>query len=264
MEVGITSADGGVAVRAYTRLLNHVLVMLEEIDRLAAPGNIARPEWAVRSARDEGPQLIVTLLPRVVPERRDAASLSVPPLALVDGVRSLATNPEIPPYFSEPVVTRVDQIGQQIGRRGIVGVAMAGVNAERTPEAPVTEVVRQNAHSAIEPASTAWSSVVGVLDVISARREKRRIGLLMDEGRAVLCNVQALPRDVVFQAFERRVAAAGLLRRNARGQAVRLDVESLEVLPSERLVGAQELLGAAREVTGGLTDQDFMAVLRDR
>jgi hypothetical protein len=266
VEVGITTADGGVAVRAYTRLLDHVLLMLEEIDRLVAPGSNDRPEWAVRSATDDGLQMRVILLPRV-PARNALVGLdawSASPLALVDGVRSLAAEPEIPQYFSQPVIERVDTIGQQVGRRGIVRVAVTCFNGARSPEAPVYADVQRNARRAVEPASTAWSSVTGVLDVISARREKRRVGLLTDHGRAVLCNVEKLSRESVFAAFEKRVVAAGLLRRNASGQAVRLDVESLEVLAPRQHVSARDLLGASQHLTGSLTDEEFMAVLRDR
>lgn len=264
VEVGITAADGGVAVRAYTQLLRHVLVMLEEIDRLAVPGDVARPEWAIRSAVTVSDEFRVILLPRTLPKQRDPDSLSIPPLALVDGVRSLADAPEIPRLFSEPVVSHVDQLGHQIGRRGITGVTMTSVNGQRSSGAAVTEAVRQNARRAVEPVSAAWSSVVGVLDVISARREKRRIGLLTSEGRAVVCNVQQLPNDLVFEAFEKKVVAAGILRRNGRGQAVSLDAESLEILPTEQRVTARDLLGAAPDVTGPLTINEFMAVIRDR
>jgi hypothetical protein len=265
VEVKITGEDGGIAVRAYTQLLSNVRFMLEEIDRLSVPGNATRLEWAVRFADTEGSLMRVILLPRTVPARRDPDSLSVPPLALVDGVRLLASVPEIPPLFSEPVVSRVGQVGQQIGKSGITGVSMISLNGQPSPEAPVTEAVKQNARRAVEPASVAWSSVVGVLDLISARREKRRIGLLTDQGRAVVCNVERLPRDLVFQAFEKRVVAAGRLRRNSRGQPVRLDAESIEVLSTEGdHVRARELLGAGVGIIDPADPEEFMAVLRDR
>jgi hypothetical protein len=265
VELGITGADGGIAVRAYTQLLGHVRFMLEEIDRLAAPGNITRPEWAVRSADTRDSTFRVLLLPRMLPRRRDPESLSIPPLALVEGVRSLASAPEIPHLFSEPVVSHVDKVGEQIGKSGIAGVSVLSVNGHRSPEAPVNEAVRENARRAVQPVSVAWSSVVGVLDVISARREKRRVGLFTDQGRAVSCNVEQLPRELVLEAFEKRVVAAGRLRRNSRGQAVRLDVESLEILPSiEPIVSARDLLGAARGMIQPSNNEEFMAVLRDR
>ena len=258
-------ADGGVAVRAYTQLLNRVLYMLEEIDRLAAPGEAARAEWAISSARTTGPRFSALLLPRTLPRRRDPDTLSIPPLALVDGVRSLAEIPEIPRLFSEPVVSRVSQVGQQIGKSGIMAVSMASVNGDRSPEAPVNEAVRLNARRAVEPASVAWSSLVGILDVISARREKRQVGLLTEQGRAVTCNVQKLPREVLFEAFERKVIVSGRLRRNGRGQPVRLDVDSLEVAPHlESRVSARDLLGIGRGIIDPADDDDFMAVLRDR
>jgi hypothetical protein len=265
VEVGITGEDGGIAVRAYTQLLSHVRLMLEEIDRLAAPGEVSRPEWAVRSAATRGSTFTVVLLPRTLPRRRDPDSLSIPPMALVDGVRLLASAPEIPPLFSEPVVSHVDKVGGQIGKSGIAGVSMISVNDNRSPEAPVTEAVRENARRAVQPASVAWSSVVGVLDLISARREKRRVGLLTDQGRAVVCNVEQLPKELVFEAFEKRVIAAGCLRRNSRGQPVRLDVETLEILAVEPpRVSARDLLGAARGIIEPSSNEGLMAVLRGR
>lgn len=265
VEVGIAGADGGIGIRAYTQLLSHVRFMLEEIDRLAAPGDLSRPEWAVRSTETVESTFRVLLLPRILPKERDPDSLSIPPLALVEGVRSLASVPEIPRLFSEPVVSHVDKLGDQIGKNGIAGVSVMSVNTQRSPEAQVTESVRENARRAVEPASVAWSSVVGTLDVISARRERRRVGLLTEQGRAVLCNVQKIPRDVVLEAFEKRVVAAGRLRRNSSGQPVRLDVESLEVLPRlGPIVTARDLLGAGRGIIVPSEAGEFMAVLRDR
>jgi hypothetical protein len=182
----------------------------------------------------------------------------------VAGVKVLADAPEIPRLFSEEVVQRVDRVGQQIGHSGITGLTVTSVNGSRTPDVALTDAVKQNARQAVETASIAWSSVVGVLDVISARRQRRQIGLLTDEGRAVVCNTGTLPREQVFAAFERRVVASGLLKRNARGQAVSLDVETLETLPQRLPMGAGDLLGAAPNITGGLTNEEFMAALRDR
>lgn len=67
------------------------------------------------------------------------------------------------------------------------------------------------------------------------------------------------------QPNEKRVAAAGRLRRNSSGQPVRLDVESLEPLPLlEPVVSARDLLGAGRGIIEPSDARDFMAVLRDR
>src|SRR6266516_6651987 len=114
VELGIRRDAGGVSVRAYTRLLTHVLAMLEEIDRLATPGRVARPEWAVRSVSESASTFRMTLLPRTLPRRRDLESVSVPPRALVSGVEALAGQPEIPQLFSANVVSHVDEVGQQV------------------------------------------------------------------------------------------------------------------------------------------------------
>jgi len=264
VELGIRRDEGRISVRAYTDLLTNFLLMLEEIDRLGTPGKAARPEWAVGSVYEVGPTLRMALVLRTMPKRREIESLSLPPRALVSGVRSLAEAPEIPQHFSEAIVERVDRVGQRIGKEGVLAITVASMNGRRETDVPLDEGVRLNARRAIEPASTAWSSVVGVLDVISVRRERRRIGLLMDQGRAVVCDVKRLPREAVISAFEQRVIAAGHLKRNSSGQPVSLDVETLEVLDSPPPVVARDLLGVAPDLTGGLSIEEYMAVLRGR
>jgi len=264
VELGIRRDAGGISVRAYTDLLTNFLLMLEEIDRLGTPGKVTRPEWAVGSVYEVGSTLRMVLVLRTLPKRREVESLSIPPRALVSGVRSLAEVPEIPRLFSETIVERVGHVGQRIGKEGVLALTLASVNGRRETDVPLDEGVRLNARRAIEPASTAWSSLVGVLDVISVRHERRRIGLLTDHGRAVVCDVKRLPREAVMSAFEQRVVAAGRLKRNSSGQPVSLDVEALEVLDSPPPVVARDLLGAAPNLTGGLSVEEYMAVLRGR
>ena len=265
VEVGITGADGGVGIRAYTQVLTHVRGMLDDIDRLAEPGDISRPEWAVRWAATADGAFRIRLLPRSLPRQRNAASLSVPPVALVEGVRTLGQAAEIPRLFSEAVVGKVAKIAAQIGKSGVTAVQFASINGHRSAEAPVTPVVQANARSAISPASLAWSSVTGVLDVISARSDTLKVGLLTDQGQAVACDVRSIAEETVLRSFNRRVVAAGILHRNSIGQPVRLVAESVEILSREApAVSARELLGAGRGVIEPSDNEQFMAVLRDR
>jgi len=264
MELLLTQQHGGVAIRSYTSLLDQVLLALEELDRVAVPGRASRPEWAVRDVSTVGGQLRLLLSPRTLPRARSEETLAQAGSALVAGVLALSQEPEIPVLFSETTVMRIDAVGNRIGRGGVAGVGLTSLNGVRSATAYVSDAVQRNAAEAVEPATVAYSSLVGKLDVISARRERRRIGLLTEAGRPVLCDVQRVPRETILEAFEQQVIASGKLRRNSRGQPVRLDVDAIEAAPGAEPVTARDLLGAAPELTAGLSAGDYMAVVRGR
>jgi len=264
VELLLAQQPGGVAIRSYTSLLDQILLALEELDRVAVPGRASRPEWAVRDISTAAGQLRLLLSPRTLPRARGEETLARAGSALVAGVLALSEEPEIPILFSETTVLRVDAIGSRIGHGGVAGVGLTSINGVTSDTAYVSEAVQRNAAEAVEPATVAYSSLIGKLDVISARRERRRIGLLTEAGRPVLCDVQRLPRQIILDAFEQRVLVSGRLRRNSRGQPVRLDVDAIEEVTEPAPVLARDLLGAAPELTDGLSTEDYMAVVRGR
>ena len=252
---------------AFSVVLDQVTLALEEIDRITHPTRSARPSWAVtRTDWSAGSGPVVVLSPTAPPKGRTSEDISRPATALVEGVMTLGELPEIPDGFSQTIIERITTVRNQIERpeRGLGGVSLISVNGARSQPAPVSEAVGRNARAAVASASYAYGSLVGVLDVISARRSKARIGLLPDHGPAVICSVDQLPREQVLAAFDHRVLVGGLLRRNGRGQAVRLEVDHLELLPPGQPVTARELLRAAPDLGGQLTAAEYVARQRGR
>lgn len=261
------SAAGGVPARAYATVLQQVTFALEEIDRITHPTPATRPAWSVTRtdwSASSGPLLLLT--PDADPKRRSTEDISKPARTLVDGVLTLSGVPEIPDGFSEGVIERIGNVRRQIdGRdRSLHAVTLVSVNGTRSTPAEVSEVVGRNAKAAVTGTSYAYGSLVGTLDVISARRHKRRIGLLPDHGSAVTCNVDKLPDDMVVGSFNKRVVVGGLLRRNSRGQVVRLDADHLELAPRRPAVRAADLVGAVPDLGDGLSVSDYLARQRGR
>ena len=124
------------------------------------------------------------------------------------------------------------------------------MNGSRGASAQIDTHVQLNARAAVEPVSLAYSSMTGVLDVISSRRERRRVGLLTDTGRPIICNVDRLDKQVIIGAFEHRVIVSGLLKRNGAGQPVRLDADALELIEARPVVRARDLLGIIPSSSG--------------
>lgn len=266
VEVRLGGDASGVAPRAYTAVLEQVTYALEEIDRIAHPTRTARPQWSVTRTgwAEAGPTVVLT--PSADPRRRSSEEISRPARALVDGVLVLGSEPQIPDLFSEGIVERITSVRAQIEKRklGLNRVTLISVNGSRSQPAHVDELVGRNAEAAVAAASYAYGSLTGTLDVISSRRQRRRIGLLPDHGPAVTCNVDKLSSEDVVRAFDKRVIVAGLLRRNGRGQAVRLDADYLELAPRGVAVSADDLLGAAPELGGDLSLADYIASQRAR
>ena len=179
---------------------------------------------------------------------------------------TLTHTPEIPDGFSEKVLERITAVRRQVDQRdhGLHAVTLVSLNGARSAPAEVSDVVDHNARAAVTGTSFAYGSLVGTLDVISARRQNRRIALLPDHGPAVTCNVNKLPPDMVMESFTKKVVVEGLLGRNSRGQVVRLDADHLQPIPRRPPVRAGDLVGAIPELGGDLTVEQYLARQRAR
>ncbi len=262
LELRLERDDGGVLVRTYAQLFMNLVQALDEIDRLAFPGQTGRLQWGVQGTRNEPSSLVTVLAPRHIPGQRARETVALTANALVDGVRVLADAPEIPRYFAEQTVTRVGKVGGRVGRDGIVSLSLT--QPSRDVRAAIDHRVRDHAREAVAEASDAHSSLVGRLDVLSTRGGRRRIGLLTDTGRGVVCEVHALSQQAVVDAFDTRVLVAGTLKRNSQGQPVRLVVEHMEPADDGRPVNAMELLGLLRHAGEQRSADEIMAEIRDR
>lgn len=119
---------------------------------------------------------------------------------------------------------------------------------DRKP-AEISERVEENAVRAVTASSFAYGSLVGRLDLISSRG-KRRIGLRIDHGSSVMCDVEGLEREQYMELFEKRVLAAGIIKRNLRGQVLSLVVDELLPAPTLEPLSARMLLGRLPELGG--------------
>jgi len=262
VEVLLGGDEGGISARSYTGVLGQLTLALEEIDRVVEPDAASRPVWRVTDTewrRDVGAvvQLTPTLRRRTT---RTTADLFRPGRELWGGVMELSQQPEIPQAFTASVVARVSNIRQQIERKstGLTSVAIVPLSGPSAIPADISDAVEQNAAKAVAIASLAYGSLIGRLDMISARGKVKKIGLRTDFGPPVMCAVDSLEQGVYMDAFERRVLVSGLLKRNARGQAVSLHVDALELLPETGRISATRLLGALPELGGTLPATEYI------
>jgi len=269
LEVRLGGKPGGISERAFTGTLDNVTRALEELDRILEPRRTSRPVWNVtHTAWETDGSARVQLTPDLrSSSSRSFEEVSRPTAELWGGIRSLDRLPEIPNMFTESVVERVSSLRGLIDRprSGLASIALVPLMVDSPrPPADVSESVHSNAQAAIAAASLSYGSLIGRLDLISARGRYRKIGLYADGGVAVNCNVDKIPYPELFALFDQRVAAIGLLRRNASGQPVRLDVDSIERIPESAVVGSAALLGAIPDLGGDLTAVEYVRSRRGK
>lgn len=216
------------------------------------------------------------IVPRPTSARRPTGSVAKVPWALAEGVRSLTAEPRIPDLFSEQVVRRIANVGERVDKDGLLGVDLIAVlHGQPSASATVEKITTRNAQQAVLPASSARSSVVGVLNLLSQKRDKVRgldkvRGVIEDRQthRGVICNLDGIPRQTIKDLWGETVVAWGTLTRNSSGQAVRLVVEDLAPVEASAVMDAtltaRDLLGSDPEYTGKLTTQEHMDLVRRR
>lgn len=260
LDIQLAVDPRGVTPRAYTTALSELTRSLEELDRLSAPNPKDRVAWYVFDTRwaDVGPR--VRIRPDVTSGTRSTDELMRPSRALVSGVRQLRSSTEIPPDFTESVVSRVLKVGAltKAHAGGLRGVDIS-VDADSAPPTAIDAVVEENAERAIAPKSFAYGSIAGRLDLISARGRSTRIGLVPDWGSPITCVVTALDRDLYLRAFDRQVLVEGVVRRNGNGQVIRIDADSLTVLEPVKPATLADLRGALQP-----TDQTIAEFIEEQ
>lgn len=247
----------------YTQILSEIRLSLDEVDRIALPGRTPRIHWAVRETGGMG-DIRIVLVPQHIPVRRELQSLAVPSSGLVSGISTLQTEPVIPELFSARTVERIQHVGAHIERGQIKELQLSSLNGKRSSALLDSSAVA-HARRAVRPSQRAWSSIVGLLEVLIAKgsRDPRAVILQEETRSAVIIRAGNEQKNLLRNAWGHRVVASGELTRNSVGQAIRLDLHDLKVLPRmQDRVSAQDLVGIIPEATGSMTTEEYMEHIR--
>ncbi len=246
------------------RTLTEVVMSLREIDRVHLLHG-TRATWVMADMNRQSNDLVMRLEARLVPAQRDLEDMLVPALALVEGAEALQQEATVPRLFSPATVVRVGRLAAP--QRGVQSVSLATYNGSPGDPVMLSDVVKANADAAVKPFEVTYGSVTGTLSGLRDLRGKSlkvtvrdAIGRQAIDGYVPLAMTEEL-RD----AWRHRVILGGKVRRNARGQAIRIDVDTIERMPDGNAgrPRTEALLGAGADWLGGLTVDDFIRQVRD-
>ncbi|MGB2701488.1 MAG: hypothetical protein WBC31_14085 [Candidatus Phosphoribacter baldrii] len=250
------------AVRV-ARTLTEVVGSLHEIDRIHLLRG-TRATWVLADMEREAHDLVIRLEARLVPTGRDMADMLVPVLALVDGAETLQHEAEVPRLFAPNTVTRLGRLAEP--RDGVQSVTLATYNGSPGKPVVLSDAVRENAAQAVRSFEVAYGSVSGTLSALRDTRTKGTVKVTVRTAarQAVDGHVPESLADQLRELWRHRVMLGGKVRRNSRGQAIRIDVDTVERLPegNEGRPSTDSLLGAAADWLDDLTVDEFVGRLR--
>jgi len=263
LEIKLSSPHTTLDLQSFTQVLTQLRLALEEIDRNATPVKTPRVQWGIRDM-DMKVGGRVLLVPEAIPRARAWSTLALPADGLVDGVRSLSEAAEIPPYFSEGTIGRVQAIGKHISAGTFDKIYVSSRREDRLAE--VGRQTLENAAKAVAPIRRSYSSVTGTLDVLDYNRGGRRARAevrMQGSKHAVRIFAGHGQAADLRDAWGKRVCVEGLLKRNIAGQPVSLELDDLEVLdaPPEPM-SPWRILGADPDFTGGLGTAGYLERVR--
>lgn len=240
--------------------------VLGDVDRNTRLAPDAAFDWQIASIHSGSP--IDTLL-RSVPRNgtSDAVALTIA-RNTVSGLATLERDESIPENFGDEGLRAVAQLGLQL-RRGDLRLRATALDSDRqeTADTWVTPVIRQHAQASRTPASDSIGSLVGLLhaiDVGHAEGPGRKPSVsVLDERRrrSIRCYIE---RERVQEFRDRdllgrRVMVGGIVKRNARGQVVHVDLRRIRtVTRPEDIPSADALMAIAPEITDGLPAEDYL------
>ncbi|OBB33066.1 hypothetical protein A5792_11600 [Mycolicibacterium peregrinum] len=253
-------------VSKFSRTLDEIVLSLREVDQVYLLRG-TRATWVLDRVEHQHNDLVVRLEPRNVPSTRDVSDMMVPVQALVDGAEVLQDHATVPELFAPKTVTRLAKLASPTV--GVAGVSLATYNGKTRERVELDNAVRDNAIAAVKPIQIAYGSVTGTLSGL--RHVQRRQGgvqvTLRDdlERRAVAGLVPESQAEQLRELWRHRVMLGGIIRRNGSGQAIRIDVDSIEQMPEDNTgrPSTDELLGVASGWLGDMTVDEYIAELRN-
>lgn len=262
VELRIASADGRVLYDAYSDLVRDLQQLVSDVDRFVeAPGD--RLTWGV-THQDHPGHLTVKAEPLDgAADPLSSQRLQQVASAVVSGAARLGKESGIPDFFTDESVTLLGRAARRRQAPGIQGLELVAMNGVVQTVAVLDANVERNAGRSVEAGSSSMGSIEGVLDTLSMRPMPRAAVFDARTRRAVRVQADDALLLRLHPLFGQKVLVGGVIMRNARGQAVRIRADTVEVLPQDvpqaRLA---DLIGIAPGWTGRRPVADVIDELR--
>lgn len=260
LHLEVEGEKGTVLFASFVDTFRYSLAVLKELDSAISERPRGALDWFVQDLSSNG-KLAAEIVAMPKSGKYEDTSQQVA-WQFVHGLGAVEQEPGIPPFFSEEAVGNVERLAGPLGKGGALGFgAQIGVRTRTR----ITHRAAINAGQAIKPKFSAVGSVTGMLESVNLHHKARFNVYEAVTGAAVRCSFE---RDKHFEliksALGRRVTAYGVIDRNARGDALRLNMRDLEILPEDReLAAIRDIYGLDPDFTGPQKSDEYVRWLRE-
>lgn len=252
---------GAISLHSFLLILGRSLNMLADLDRSITREARGTLDWLVTDLGTNSLDAYVRSVPRkeAALDERIGRRVSA---SFVAGIDSLERGEALPPNFSEVGLNHLRLLSRSLGANGATAFRATFIDEDQS--ASVSTQSSVNVERLLAPQTKAIGSVIGVLDLISLRRQPRYNVYDRVSRRPVRCAFESEQLEVVKSALGRRVLVSGIVNRNSRGQPVRIDSPTLTLLPSEDdLPSTDEIIGIDPGFTGDVSTEAYVRQLRN-
>lgn len=219
-----------------------IAILLQEVEQGLTEGKRSSVNWVVSSITSGSVHLKLEGIPTddVQPHNINEVITTVE-----SGLAELEKRPERPLFFSDRALESAKALAELVGK-DILGIQV-GSNSHKVN---LTKHLVANVYELIGARYQSFGSVEGVLKSITIHRKLafRIYNLLTD--RSVTCYFKSNSIDNIKNAFGKRVFVYGLIRSREDGEKISIEVEEMEIFPSE------EELPKIEDVIGILGGED--------
>lgn len=253
---------GEISAESFLTVISKSLDILKDLDHRISEHIHLSTRWVISGL---GPgSTYVELKSKQVKGREDYPQKIADSFA--SGMRMIQMEGKTPPLFSSDNVEDLLAIVRGCARNGARGVEYSLVGEEAT--ADFTTEDEPKIAKIIGVAYKAIGSIEGKVEAVSVRRRSKHFSIThIRTQKAIRCNLtNDLEEDVIKALHDRRrVLVTGIISYNEKGEPVNIHVrQPIRFLKKEEeLPTIRELAGSDKEITGGMTSEEYLRNLND-
>lgn len=261
----LRGTHGAMDARVVAKGMKAFLDLLAALETGEADGHSRCSSWALSRLKEGSAQ--VGVAPLVPYGDTSYEELERIQRLAVEGFRVAEVEERLPPGWPAASGEKARQWAELLGTTADSGMRLTFLRDGR--EELVAEVTKRTATNLGRALRTKYRSIGSVVGTIRSvtLQSGRSAGLWLD-GRNKNHRVKVVfaesDLELVRRAFGRRVVVRGELSRNAKGQILKVDMRSIEVLPTaDQAPPLTDLVGGHPGITEGLGSVEYVRKFRD-